>query len=202
MIVAAVPVRSLRDAKRRLEVDDRSGIAARMLAHVLDVLQASGCFDRVAVVSPDEAVLAMATRRGMLGLPQRSRGLNEACDEAARWARDCGANALLLVHGDLPVLTADSVRALVSVAPRRWPSVVLGPDRHGSGTNLLMATPPDAIPFAFGVNSRFRHRALARKARVTVVEYVSEATASDIDTAQDLVESLAHPRTVPLECPA
>lgn len=202
MIVAAVPVRSLHDAKRRLEVGDRAGLATRMLEHVLGVLQATGGFERVAVVSPDEAVLALAARHGVLGLFQRSRGLNEACDEAARWALDCGARALLLVHADLPVLTTDSVRALVAAAQRRTPSVVLGPDRHGSGTNLLLATPPDAIPFAFGVNSRFRHRALARKARVTVVEYVSEPTAADIDTAHDLVESLAKRHAVPLECPA
>lgn len=202
MIVAAVPVRSLRDAKQRLEVDDRSALATRMLTHVLEVLRTSGCFARVAVISPDEAVLALAARHSLLGLHQRSHGLNEACHEAARWALDSGADALLLVHGDLPVLTADSVRALVGTAPRRSPSVVLGPDRHGSGTNLLLTTPPDAIGFAFGVNSRFRHRALARAARAAVVEYVSAPTASDIDTAQDLLESPVHGQTVALECPA
>ncbi len=39
------------------------------------------------------------------------------------------------------------------------------PDRHGTGTNGLLLTPPDAIAPSFGPGSCERHRALARPGR-------------------------------------
>ena len=113
MIVAAVPVRSIHDGKRRLRVDDRAAMAAHMLAHVLDTLAAVPCISHVAVISPDPAALDLAARHGALGRLQRSAGLNAACQEAAAWARQRGARALLLAHADLPRLTAESVTEVV-----------------------------------------------------------------------------------------
>jgi 2-phospho-L-lactate guanylyltransferase len=69
------------------------------------------------------------------------------------------------------------------VAPR---SVVIVPDRHGTGTNALLLTPPNAIEPAFGPGSCRRHILLAEAARVSaeVVEVASLAV--DIDTPEDL----------------
>jgi 2-phospho-L-lactate guanylyltransferase len=158
-----------------------------MLGHVLEALVHAEVFEAVAVVSPDPDVLAMAGEWGAVGVRQEGRGLNPACDAAARWARGRGADALLLAHADLPNLRADDVRRMVALGERV--PIVLAPDRRGTGTNLLLASPPDAIPFAFGVDSRFRHRENARG--LEVLEFVSAGTAGDVDTAADLTESLA-----------
>ena len=42
------------------------------------------------------------------------------------------------------------------------------PDRHGTGTNALLLTPPDVIEPSFGDDSRARHERLAQEAGATV----------------------------------
>ena len=45
---------------------------------------------------------------------------------------------------------------------RRSADVVIVPDRHGTGTNALVLSPPDAIVPAFGEGSKARHVEAAR----------------------------------------
>ena len=66
------------------------------------------------------------------------------------------------------------------------PTVVLVPDRHGTGTNALVLRPPDVIDFAFGPNSREAHRRAAAAAGAAYLE-VTGPLAIDIDTPADLV---------------
>ena len=215
MRVAAVPVKPMRDAKSRLDVDDRGEIAIRMLDHVLEALVTSQCFDRIAVVSPDPAVLARAERAGLVAVEQRSIGLNPACEEGAAWARTCGADLLLLAHADLPHLRPYDVRQMVESTEAVWkkPSsalrraraqglVALAPDRHGKGTNVLIASPPDVMRFAFGVDSRMRHREAARREGVALIEFVSAGTAFDVDTSADMAETPPTLEAPLLECTA
>jgi 2-phospho-L-lactate guanylyltransferase len=65
-------------------------------------------------------------------------------------------------------------------------SVVVVPDRHGTGTNALLLTPPDALAPSFGPDSRKRHLAEAEQAglQAEVVEIAS--LAMDVDTPEDL----------------
>lgn len=206
MFVAAVPVKSLPEVKSRLHIPDRRTLALRMLTHVLHVLRASGTVEHIAVVSPDPDVLTIAASHGAVGLPQPGGptmsappkvtgphlvhdGLNEACTIAASWARDRGARGLLLAHADLLELKPSEIRDFVAVGCRASsPSIVLAPDRRGTGTNMLFATLPLAVPFVFGADSRARHREEAWRARATILEFISGGTACDIDTTQDLME--------------
>ena len=60
------------------------------------------------------------------------------------------------------------------------------PDRHGSGTNALLLTPPDVIEPSFGPDSRARHEQLAAAAGVACDVVGVETLAIDVDTAEDL----------------
>jgi 2-phospho-L-lactate guanylyltransferase len=60
------------------------------------------------------------------------------------------------------------------------------PDRHGTGTNALVLTPPDVIEPAFGPDSRARHEQLASAAGVPCEIAHVETLAIDVDTADDL----------------
>jgi coenzyme F420-0:L-glutamate ligase/coenzyme F420-1:gamma-L-glutamate ligase len=60
--------------------------------------------------------------------------------------------------------------------------VVVVPDRHGTGTNGLLLTPPDAIAPAFGPGSCERHRALALAAGVAFRLERPPSLLLDIDT--------------------
>ncbi len=60
------------------------------------------------------------------------------------------------------------------------------PDRHGTGTNGLLLTPPDAIPPSFGPDSCDRHRSLAIAASVRWRVERPPSLLLDIDTGADL----------------
>ena len=60
------------------------------------------------------------------------------------------------------------------------------PDRHGSGTNALVLTPPDVIEPAFGPDSRERHEQAAAAAGATCEVVELETLAVDVDTVDDL----------------
>jgi 2-phospho-L-lactate guanylyltransferase len=145
-VVAVVPVRSLRDGKTRLAAAlpqaAREALTRRMLRGVVEAALASDAVDAVLVVSPDPAARALAAELGdgVVPLAQDPAvpGLNPALDLGRSWARARMASALLVLFGDLPLLGADDVRAIVA----RDAPVVLAPDRHGTGTNALLLRAP------------------------------------------------------------
>jgi 2-phospho-L-lactate guanylyltransferase len=70
--------------------------------------------------------------------------------------------------------------------PADPPSVLIVPDRHGTGTNALLLTPPDAIDPSFGPGSRDRHEADAASAGIGHVVVELPTLALDVDTPEDL----------------
>jgi 2-phospho-L-lactate/phosphoenolpyruvate guanylyltransferase len=63
---------------------------------------------------------------------------------------------------------------------------VIVPDRHGTGTNALLLSPPQVIAPAFGPGSRERHERLAAEAGVRCVVDEVRSLVLDVDTAEDL----------------
>ena len=99
-----------------------------------------------------------------------------------------GAERALLVPGDCPALDPGELGALL--ARPVMPSVVIVPDRHGSGTNALLLTPPAVIAPSFGPGSFARHASRGRAAGVPVKVAGVPSLGLDVDTPQDL-EALA-----------
>ena len=200
-VVAAVPVQALAGAKSRLAAvlapDERAALTLRLLGGVLDALAAPGVAARL-VVSPDPAVLAAARAAGQGdastvlqtagqrdGL-DRLDSLNAALGQAREWADGRGAEALLVVLGDLPLLTRADVAGILARAGDAPEMVVLAPDRHERGTNALLLRPPGAVPFAFGPGSLARHLEAAAARGLPARLYRSPGTALDVDTPDDL----------------
>ncbi len=186
--IALVPIKALTAAKSRLaaalDPAARAALTLRALGNVLAALDTPGIAARV-VVTPDEAVLRAAGAAGAIGLRQDGEGLNEGLAQGRAWAVAAGAEALLIVLGDLPLLARADVGAILDLADR--PGVaVFAPDRHGAGTNALLLRPPDALPFAFGVGSLARHRAAAATRGLLPRWYDAPGTALDLDTPADL----------------
>ena len=109
------------------------------------------------------ALVVAGHRRGG---PERGRR-----PSASRRALAEGIERVLCIPGDCPALDPAELDALLDQpvlaagTPREpTPQVVIVPDRHGTGTNGLLLTPPDAIAPSFGPDSCERHRALARAA--------------------------------------
>src|SRR5213079_1781783 len=96
---------------------------------------------------------------------------------------------------DCPAIEPGAVDALVAAAGP--PSdVIVVPDRHGTGTNALLLTPPEAIAPSFGPGSRERHVAAAEESGVTcrveepasIMYYVD--TMEDLDALRALLETM------------
>jgi len=186
---AVVPAKPLGLAKSRLagvlSGGARRALSARLLGHVLETVIAVVGAPRTIVVSRDITVLALARAQGARPLRERGAGdLNRALRQGAGAAARHGARAVLLVFGDLPLVSAAELRAMIAAAGRA-PSAVAAPDRAGTGTNALLVAPPDALGFAFGGRSLARHRraALRRRCRWHVVR--APGLGLDIDRPAD-----------------
>jgi 2-phospho-L-lactate guanylyltransferase len=187
--LAILPIKNLDHAKQRLEPGlgpgPRRALAEAMFSDVLVALGRSESIDGVLVVTSDRNAQAIAGGHGTTLLDDLDRGHSEAAARGIQQALADGTERVLLVPGDCPMLDPTELDALVG-RPVTPPSVVIVPDRHGTGTNALLLTPPDALAPAFGPGSRDRHMANAREAE-TNAEVVEVATlALDVDTPDDL----------------
>ena len=187
---AAVPVKELRSAKTRLakvlSEEARERLAEAMLRDVLAALRSSSSISKVIVVSSDPAVLSEATMMGARVInEERPRGINEALNMALEACLSEGADALLVVPSDLPLLTSECVSRLLDLLGPP-PSMVISPSRGRRGTNALLLSPPNAVPFSFGPESFQRHLASALELGVDVVVYEAPELSLDVDEVVDL----------------
>lgn len=192
-IVAIVPINELAHAKSRLaeHVSDatREHLVFWMAGRVLAVLKESGAVQRCTVVSPDERVLTWARGQQVETVLQTSTGLNAALEDARRLIIATDTEAILVVHADLPEITAADIRDLTELASDGQMvrlRVVLAPDRRDEGTNALLVTPPDMLTFGFGRSSFSRHMAAARASGVEPHVFRSHGTMHDVDTLDDV----------------
>ena len=185
MTVAILPIKRLASTKQRLDLDDRASVMREMAERVLGALRASSA-DAVLVVTTDPEVRALAEAHGAEVVEEGElRGHSAAAALGVEAARRRGAGRVLLVAGDCPLLGADDVDALLADHEGTRGVVVLA-DRHGTGTNALLLSPPDAIAPAFGPGSCDRHAALAADAGVACTVEHREPFAVDVDTLDDL----------------
>jgi len=177
-------VKSLSSCKTRLAAhlsqQRRTALATDMLSHVLSVLSRAEGVDRVAVVSPEHPVLPAS----VVALDDPGGGLNEALSAAALEARHRGAERVLIVHADLPLLEPEEVTALIDAS--RSSGLAIAPDRHGRGTNALCLTWPPAIRFEFGPESLAKHLAQAAARGLSPAVIRRPGLAFDLDDPDDL----------------
>ena len=157
-----------------------------MLTDVFEALEKSRLVDDVVVVTSDRTVEVLARGYGnQVIADDPADGHSQAAALGARWALDDGAFHALLLAGDTPAIDPDEIDVLADLLAD-GPEVVIVPDRHGSGTNALLLTPPDVISPSFGPGSRERHEQLARDAGAKVRIARIPSLLLDVDTAEDL----------------
>lgn len=192
--VIVVPHRGLRAAKTRLAPvlppAERADLTRRLLQRVLDALVPLEVESDLLVISPDPELAPFVEPLGARLVVQRGMGLNDGLDQARADAVRQGAETLVVLHGDLPLLEADDVHALIAPV-RDAPGVAIAPDRARKGTNALALRPPEAIPFRFGPGSFEAHAAAARANGLPVTIVERPGLAFDLDTPADLDRLLA-----------
>jgi 2-phospho-L-lactate guanylyltransferase len=206
---AILPVKRFGGAKRRLEsvaVRDRAALAEAMLADVLAAITAAESVERVIVVTGERRAERLALRQAqrvatpieVLRDPDDA-GHPEAATLGIIRALALGAECAALLPGDCPLLDPRELDdALERMNVGR---VAVIPDRHGTGTNGLLLSPPDAIGPAFGPGSRERHVDLAQRRGMEVAVEELGSLALDLDTPDDLAELAATVRSDPTRAP-
>jgi 2-phospho-L-lactate guanylyltransferase len=194
VIVAAVPVKDVMNAKQRLmrvlDGRERRELARAML---IDVLKALGgaALDHVWVVTrePEVATLARALGAEPLAEPD-NRGHTAAVATAQAEAVRQGAAKFLTIPGDVPCVTAAEIRTLVDALPAA-PAVALTPSRSGLGTNGVVLAPPSAMRLRFGEPSFDGHVVAARALRLGLATVRLPGLGLDVDAPDDLAMLLA-----------
>ena len=190
--LAILPVKSFGAAKQRLAeslgAGSRQALAQAMFADVLSSIRRVPELDAIVVVTSDRSAESAAAADRLTVLRDSDEaGHSEAAMIGIRHALAEGYDRVVLVPGDTPLLSPAELAALLTASN----PVVIVPDRHGTGTNALVLSPPDAIAPSFGPGSLARHVAAAEQAGVPHSVEDVPGLALDVDTPADLAELIA-----------
>jgi 2-phospho-L-lactate guanylyltransferase len=184
---AIVPVKGLSVANGRLDgtlaADERNRLAEALFLDLIVKLPRSRCIDDVLIVTADASIARQARWFGHKVLVQeRDEGHSEAAAAGARAALAEGSQRVAMLPVDCPMLDTEELDARIGRSPR---TVLIIPDRHGTGTNGLVLAPPDIFLPAFGPESCARHVSRARAAGISFALEEVESMGLDLDTAED-----------------
>jgi 2-phospho-L-lactate/phosphoenolpyruvate guanylyltransferase len=186
---AILPIKSFAEAKQRLRHElaphDRRALVEAMFADALVALGRVSSLERIVVVSGDRVAQRIAGGYGASIVEDDERGHNTAAARGIAAIREDGLERALLIPGDCPTLSANDLNALLA-HPAGERSALIVPDRHGTGTNALLLTPPDVLAPSFGPDSCRRHLSDASAAGVPAEVVELHSLGLDVDTPDDL----------------
>jgi 2-phospho-L-lactate guanylyltransferase len=188
--IAVLPVKRFGAAKQRMAAGitggQRRDLAEAMVADVLEAIGDARAIERTIVVTGDPIAQELAAEAGAEVVPDpEDAGHVEAALAGIARAEADGAERVVLLAGDCPLLDPRELDRLLTGVPDSYVGVV--PDRHGTGTNALLLSPPGAIVPAFGEGSRDRHVAAARQTGVPFGIEELPSIELDLDTPADVI---------------
>ena len=200
-IGAVLPIKDFRQAKQRLagflSTVERRLLAEAMAEDVLETLSQVSELSEIIVVTRDERAFELAARHGARVLAEPSNdGQSAAVERAAAALGRAGVESLLQVPGDVPGASADEIAAVLAAHGRASdgaPAVTLVPSHDRRGTNCVLCSPPDVLPFAFGHDSFGPHCEAARAQGIAPRIIALPGLGLDIDTPDDLRAFVARP---------
>lgn len=199
--IIVVPFKDPARAKERLSdfltAAQRRELALALFDSTLGTLAAFRNRAELLVVTDSAEIGARAREAEAETLVEKSsRGETAAIEEATRWNIARGFERQVVIPGDMARLDPTDINALLTfdLLP---PSVILAPAVGDDGTNAIMTSPPDAVPFRFGKASfpEYLLRAAERGVQARVLRLPSFVL--DIDTPEDLRRFLADPVETP-----
>jgi len=189
---AILPVKRFPVAKSRLGgavgEPSRRELAEAMAGDVMAALAEVEALGWTIVVTAEPAAAVRARELGACVVedPEES-GQSAAAGRGIARALAMGAERVLCVPGDCPALEPGEVADLLRSHERGGGTgVLIVPDRHGTGTNALLLSPPTVIAPSFGTDSCERHRRLAAAAGASCELAHPPSLLLDVDTGADL----------------
>jgi FO synthase len=184
-----LPLKALSPVKKRLSAvlspEQRAGLMRAMLEDVLTALQECPLVEGVLLVSrdPDVAELARKYQAELLAL-ELDEDLNSAVQAASELLAQRGIGRCLVLHGDLPLASAEDLTRLIEQSTEN--DLALVTCRHQQGSNVLITSLPAAITFEYGQGSYGRHLDAANQLGLSTTTLQFPDLALDIDTPEDL----------------
>jgi 2-phospho-L-lactate/phosphoenolpyruvate guanylyltransferase len=177
-------------------------LAKRRLSSVLDpaarkVIAVDFALAALNAVGPEALVVAGSENAARLAresgnevvLEEHPDGQNRAAALGIAEAVARGADAVLLLSSDLPLIRPDVIGELLEHANAlSRPVVVAAPAVGRGGTNALYLAPPDAVGLHFGDDSLVKYEADARDRGVRFELFEAPELALDVDEPSDLDE--------------
>lgn len=191
---AVLPVKDLAAVKTRLapylSPEERTHLFRCMVEDVIAAVTSTRSLAGLLVVTRDPDVVTLAATHGAQVLVEPSNdGHSVAASRGARWLTESGHHTLMQIPGDIPTVT---VAELTRVVERHRgfsegrDALTIVPSRDYDGSNCVVCTPPDLMPFLFGKDSFRRHIASAEGRGIAVQTLEEPGIALDIDEPGDL----------------
>lgn len=174
-----VPVKAFRDAKRRLSGVLTPDERIRLARHMAGCVVAAAGEIPVIVVCDDDDVRAWAATVDAEALWTPGLGLDGAVEAGVTHAAEGGAERVVVAHADLPM-----ARDLGGLVGRT--GVLVVPDRHTDGTNVISIPAASGFRFGYGPGSFRRHRAEATRLDLSVEVFADPELNWDVDVPADL----------------
>ena len=172
-----------------LNPESRKKLTLLMLEDVISTLKNSKTLTGVVVVSSSLEVLNLVESLGCETVREGAKGvgLNKAVELGVEYAGKLGAEAVLIMPADIPMINPEDVDGLLSTGfCLEKPYVVVSPSEDG-GTNALMLSIPAPIAFRFGPNSYRLHLYEAERTKSNIAVFHSKRVMLDIDDEGDIV---------------
>ncbi|MBL8189241.1 MAG: 2-phospho-L-lactate guanylyltransferase [Acidobacteria bacterium] len=201
-----IPVKDLSHAKQRLAAlmtqAERTRLAWAMLENTFAAAAAVRSADRVAIVTLYKPAIELAKHYGMeVILETEQISESASVDFGSRQAATFGAEAVLRLPIDLPLMTSQDIETILAADQPNslaTSSVVIVPSRDGTGTNAILRRPPTLFPSHFGTGSLAKHLREAEQANATCQLLQLPNIALDIDEPEDLAELLTRGQGTPI----
>ena len=194
---AMVPLKSFDQAKKRLAsvltVEERRALMLAMARDVLSALSRSQRLTGILIVSRAPEADALAQTFGTERFSESpDADLSLALVQAGDYLKNqLHAAGTMIVPADVPLIEPTEVDAVLA----QHEAVTVVPDNDNIGTNCLICSPPNRIPYLFDGKSFKPHIAAASHEGIIPKIAPSSGFALDIDTPGDLQVLLARAQT-------
>jgi len=189
---AVIPIKQLTRAKQRLSAllteQERYGLFRTMVEDVLVVVEVCPLIDEILVVTSDAEVQEFALSFGAKVMAEPvNPGLIQAVTAAAARLGDDGADTLVFLPGDIPLVSPDELEVVLDgFGAGDQPAFHIVPAADLGGSNCVACSPPDCMTFGFGEDSFRRHLRIAEDLDIVPTVTHLPGIGLDVDTPEDL----------------
>lgn len=182
-----LPVKSFQTGKQRLAsvLSDRARVQFNeyLFLHMLGIAREYPGLERTAIVSDADDVIQMAESHGAHIIRCARPGLNEALTEGRLALTTSGAASMIILPVDLPFAGVQDLLGISSLGNKH--SVVIVPDKTGTGTNALFLDGNVPLKFRFGADSFRLHQAESVHCGRQPYLFINQRIGWDIDEPAD-----------------